>query len=236
MRTQTIIRAFAILATCVFCSCHEFTDDLQDLGKRVENLEDSTLRVKNTIETLNLLKMAMENQGIVKNIIEIQNPDGTITTTLEFLNGIDPITFVNTGAPGKTFEELMSTRMGEDGKRYWTYNGDWLLDKNGNKICADPLDGKNGTDVPQSPIIRINDDGFWEILTDGEWVLLTNAQYPDGIKAIGSKGDKGEPGDLDPVFISIDTDSEPGYVILTVWVNGKNGKEPATIRLAANKL
>lgn len=216
MRPQSIIKAFAILATCVFCSCHEFTDELQDLGKRVEILEDSTLSVRNTVETLNLLMMAMQNKGIVKNII--QNPDGT--TTLEFLNGIDPITFVNNGDPGKTFEELISTKKGPDGKNYWIYNGEYLKDKNGNLICADPLDGEDGVDAQQLPIIRINSDGRWELFTNGEWEELRTDQYPDGIKAIGSKGDKGEPGKPDPVFISVDI-SDPEYVTLTLWVNGK---------------
>jgi len=230
MKKQHIIKAFAILATCAFCSCNEYTDDLQGLGKRVEKLEADTLALKNSIETMKQLQIAMEEQGIVKNIIE--NADGT--TTLEFLNGRESITFVNNGTDGKTTGQLLGIKKGEDGVNYWTFgdNGEWLLDEYGNKISADPIDGKNGTDgedgkdadPSSSPVImpqvRVNQNGYWEMSTDGgtTWVLIKNASHPYGIKAVGQQGDPGPNGTADPIFINARYTAD--YVYFDVWYNG----------------
>ena len=231
MKKQHIIKAFAILATCAFCSCNEYTDDLQGLGKRVEKLEADTLALKNSVETLKQLQIAMEEQGIVKKIIE--NADGT--TTLEFLDGRDPITFVN-GSDGKTTGELLGIKKGEDGVNYWIFGGEWLLDEDGNKISADPIDGKNGkngkdADPSSSPVImpqvRVNPDGYWEMSTDGgnTWNLVTNASHPYGIKAVGKNGGKGDAGDEDPIFITARV--YDNYIEFDVWLNGTK----RTIRL-----
>ena len=243
MRKQHIITAFAVIASCTLCSCNEYIDDLQGIGKRVEVLEDSVLSVQNTLETLTQLQKAMETYGVVSNII--QNSDGS--TTLEFVDGRTPITFVN-GADGKEAEVLLGVAKGPDGKYYWVFNGEFLRDENGNPILADPLDGKDGKDgvdgkdgkdaeptganvvVPQ---IRINPSTRnWEISTDGgkSWedtgVCADGKDGEDGKDGKdgedgkdGHDGANGEDGTPDGIFISATyTDN---YIIFTLYFNGK---------------
>ena len=245
MRKQHIITAFAVIASCTLCSCNEYIDDLQGIGKRVEVLEDSVLSVQNTLETLTQLQKAMETYGVVSNII--QNSDGS--TTLEFVDGRTPITFVN-GADGKEAEVLLGVAKGPDGKYYWVFNGEFLRDENGNPILADPLDGKDGKDgvdgkdgkdaeptganvvVPQ---IRINPSTRnWEISTDGgkSWedtgVCADGKDGEDGKDGKdGKDGEDGEKGESDGIFVEATyTDN---YIFFTLYVNNSN--KPTTIIL-----
>ena len=245
MRKQHIITAFAVIASCTLCSCNEYIDDLQGIGKRVEVLEDSVLSVQNTLETLTQLQKAMETYGVVSNII--QNSDGS--TTLEFVDGRTPITFVN-GADGKEAEVLLGVAKGPDGKYYWVFNGEFLRDENGNPILAEPLDGKDGKDgvdgkdgkdaeptganvvVPQ---IRINPSTRnWEISTDGgkSWedtgVCADGKDGEDGKDGKdGKDGEDGEKGESDGIFVEATyTDN---YIFFTLYVNNSN--KPTTIIL-----
>ena len=249
MRKQHIITAFAVIASCTLCSCNEYIDELQGIGKRVEVLEDSVLSVKNTFETLTLLQKAMETYGVVSNII--QNSDGS--TTLEFVDGRTPITFVN-GADGKEAEVLLGVAKGPDGKYYWVFNGEFLRDENGNPILAEPLDGKDGKDGVDGkdgedakpidanlvmPQIRINPSTRnWEISTDGgkNWedtgVCADGKNGKDGKDGADGKDGKdgedgkdghdgadGEDGNPDGIFIS--ATYTDNYIIFTLYFNGK---------------
>lgn len=207
MRKSFIITAFAILAGCgLSTSCNEYTDDLQGIGKRVEVLEDSALSVRNTYDVITKLETAMKTYGVISNIKT--NADGS--TTLEFVDGREPITFMN-GADGKSTETLLGVKEDTDGHTYWIFNGDWLRDKDGNKVSAEPMDGKdgkdgkNGTDGKDGkdadpvdgdvilPQVRINPaTRIWEISTDGGRTWGSTGVYADGKN--GADGQDGQDG------------------------------------------
>ncbi|MBE6182592.1 MAG: hypothetical protein E7148_07885, partial [Rikenellaceae bacterium] len=105
---------------------------------------------------------------------------------------------------------------------YWTVNGEWLLDENGNKIKAEGKDGKdgengqngtngtNGTNGENgkdgiTPQLKIEND-YWMISYDNgnSWTQLG--------KATGEKGEKGEQGD--PTFKDITQDENNVYFTL----------------------
>lgn len=103
------------------------------------------------------------------------------------------------GAPGEDGEDgadgkdgvtpVIGVAQGEDGIYYWTINGEWLLDENGNKVQAQGRDGADGED---------GKDG-----ADGE-------DGKDG--ADGQDGKDGEDGTS--LFSSVDVDDE--YVTFTL--------------------
>lgn len=92
----------------------------------------------------------------------------------------------------------------DNGVYYWTVNGEWLTDENGNKIKAEGLDGAQGPQGPQGEKGEDGEDG--EDGTDG----AQGPQGPQGDK--GDKGDKGEDG----------TDGTDG----TNGIDGKDGISP----------
>ena len=254
MRKLHIFTACAVILGCCLCSCNEYGDDIQGIGKRVVVLEDSVLRVQNTLETLAKLQKAMATYGVVKNIVS--NKDGS--TTLEFLDGREPITFVN-GENGKPAEMLLEVaRDDSDGHYYWKFNGEWLTDEDGNRLSAEPKDGKDGkdgvdgkdgkdgTDAEPSdgeiilPQARINPDTrFWEISVDGGQTWKSTGVYADGRDGKdgrdgrdgkngtdGKDGKDGTDGSEDPIIINATYTDR--FIILTIRI----GNETKTVYLS----
>ena len=98
---------------------------------------------------------------------------------------------------------VINVKLHSDGRLYWTLNDEWMLDAQGEMICAQGIDGddgekgddgKDGKDG-KNPIMRVNSNGEWEVSLDGGtmWQAVKGA---DGnpIKAEGERGDKGEKG------------------------------------------
>lgn len=180
-----------LLVLLVTASCKDFTDDLQNLGGRVEVLEQKVLEANKQCEALNEIVKVIQTNGYVTKVQK--NDDGT--TTIRFNTGKE-FTLRNgrVGANGKDATLMVSVAKGTDGEWYWTLNGEWMLDGQGNKIRAGAKDGKDGADGADGksaaevgatiPLIRINPlTGNWEISTDG------GATYKDtGVRANGKDG------------------------------------------------
>lgn len=103
------------------------------------------------------------------------------------------------GADGQT--PIIGVRQDTDGIWYWTLNGEWLLDDDGNKIKAvgrdgkdgedgtDGADGEDGTDGKdgvngkdgQTPELKI-EDGYWYVSYDdgATWTQVGKATGEDG--------------------------------------------------------
>ena len=100
------------------------------------------------------------------------------------------LTYVSTdiyadGKDGTTTEANLSVSKGEDGALYWTFNGKWIYDKDGNRIRANGIDGKDGkNDINLSlpvPITRVNPETrFWEISLDNGATYTSTGVYADG--------------------------------------------------------
>ena len=100
-----------------------------------------------------------------------------------------------------------------NGYWYWTINGSWLLDEDGQMVLASAIDGKDGKDgkddvLPATsiPIININSTtNLWEISTDNgvTWVST-------GIPANGKDGKNGR---VD-IFGSVTPSDDGSYLIV----------------------
>lgn len=86
----------------------------------------------------------------------------------------------------------------EDGIYYWTVDGEWLLDAEGNKIRAGADQGVDGI----APQIKV-EEGYWWISTDGgeSFEQLASCEEMDGMGVF-----KGSP-DI----------SDPSKIVLTLW-------------------
>lgn len=114
-------------------------------------------------------------------------------------NGIDGVDGKD-GADGKDGQDgkdgvdgadghspVIGVKKDSDGYYYWTIDGDWLLDENGDKIKAVGTDGKDGSDGKDSiaPKLKI-EEGFW-------YVSYDNGQTWDKLyKAVGDNGKNGD--------------------------------------------
>ena len=88
-----------------------------------------------------------------------------------------------------------------DGVYYWTVNGQWLLDEDGNKVSVEGRDGQDGI----TPQLKI-EGGMWYVSYDNgvSWVEVG--------PATGPQGDLDQNGDT--FFQSVTQDEENVYLVL----------------------
>ena len=218
MKARTILLGLALSG--LFISCNEYYDDLEGLGKRVVKLEESTLQIDNSLKNLELLTQAASRHGYITKVDN--NADGSCTIHLRGPFGAggeltdSVVTFTSgeigrSGRDGQAAVALLDVTEGADGLYYWTFNGTFLLDADGNPIPvrgADGKDGKDGKDgedgddgadgldaSPLSgdvvlPMVRISDDDrTWEISLDGGLTWQDT-----NVKADGENGKDGKDG------------------------------------------
>ncbi len=174
-------------------SCGDYTDDMQSMGSRVEAIEANTAMLQkqdSTILALKVLAEAIEINDYVTAIVE--NSDGSYTITFK-KKGTVTLPAGEKGANGKS--HVFGVKRDTDGLCYWTIDGQWLLDSNGNKIRISAQDGQKGEDAEANfPTLRIQ-DGNWQVWDQqlGQWVDLGPSDGADGqadaIVAVRRDGD-----------------------------------------------
>jgi hypothetical protein len=211
------MKKLLLLAAIVLVSCDKLHEEhLENIGERVVALEASVLDFNSYIVKIKAVVNVIEENGYITRITD--NVDGTYT--LQMSTGQE-ITLRNgaEGKPGKdgTARELdISVAEDTDGEWYWTLNGEWMLDGNGNKMRVSPYDGKDGKDGEDDidlslpvPITRINNfTGNWEISTD------SGVSWADtGVRANGRDGSNDQ-------FVSF-TLSEDGKTVTITLLDGR---------------
>lgn len=89
-----------------------------------------------------------------------KNEDGT--NVISFVNAYGELSTI-TLSDGKSPD--ISVKQAADGKWYWTLNGEWLLDKDGNTI---PVTGECGVTTPSMKI----ENGKWYVSYDLKSVII----------------------------------------------------------------
>ncbi|MBQ2958291.1 MAG: hypothetical protein IJE06_01285 [Alistipes sp.] len=153
MRKLFAFAAFVVALVVSSCSYDDtpIWNKLNDHEERIKALEELCTNMNTNIEALQGIIEALEKHDYIVDVVE--NEDGY---TINFAKG-DSITIKNgkdgangnDGADGADGADGQTPVIGvaeEDGVYYWTVNGEWLTDANGNKIKAVGSDGANGAD------------------------------------------------------------------------------------------
>ena len=235
-----------VAITMIIAGCSESFDDskiwdkLDDHESRIDKLEELCKQMNTNISSLQTIVKALQNNDYVTGVTPITKDGETVGYTITFTKS-QPITIYH-GEDGKDGQNGTDGKDGVDGKDgstpiigvkqdtdniyYWTLNGEWLLDANGNKIKAQGTDGKDGQDGTNgedgtdgkdgiTPQLKIEND-YWYISYDNgaSWTQLGKATGEDGED--GANGTNGEDGkDGDSFFQSVDT-SNSEYVVFTL--------------------
>jgi len=102
-------------------------------------------------------------------------------------------------------------KQAEDGILYWTINGEWLLNNNGEKIRATGNDGQNGI----TPMFKIEDNCWWISYNNGtSWDLLGKAV-----------GDNGKDGTTPIIGVKQAEDGIWYWTINGEWMLNANGEK-----------
>ena len=224
------------LTICLFTACHDkLWDAIDGLDSRVTKLEELCKEMNTNITSLQTIVDVLQSNDFIAGVVEIKKDGEVIGYTITF-GKHDPITIYHgqdgkDGADGKDGQNgsanapVIGVAQDTDGVYYWTLNGEWLLDDNGNKLPVSGKDGQNGVNgtMPQLKI----EEGYWYVSYDNgiTWTQLGKATGEDGQN--GDKGDKGDIGDS--MFQSVTQDENYVYFTLadgTVIMIAKDKGKP----------
>lgn len=246
-----------VAITMIIAGCSESFDDskiwdkLNDHESRIAKLEELCKQMNTNISSLQAIVKALQNNDYVTGVTPITKDGETIGYTITFTKS-QPITIYH-GKDGKDGQNGTDGKDGVDGKDgstpiigvkqdtdniyYWTLNGEWLLDANGNKIKAQGIDGKDGQDGANGTDGKDGQDGAdgengkdGQDGTNGEdgadgkdgitpqlkiendyWYISydNGASWTQLGKATGEQGEKGESGQDGGLFKSVnETETE----------------------------
>ena len=175
-------------------------DRVNDHEDRITALEEQCTEMNSNIEALRALIEAMEGGNYITKVEPIEENGVVVGYTISFAEG-DPITIYH-GKDGKDGEDgkdgangtgggaapQIGIKQDTDGAYYWTLDGEWLLDDNGNKVKAVGEDGKDGENGI-TPELKIEND-YWYISYDNgaSWTELGKAKGEDGEDGQGGQG------------------------------------------------
>ena len=249
-----------LLLATLFCGCHDAYDDtlvwdkLNNHEERITALEELCKKMNTNISALQTLVTALQESDTIASITPITEGGEVIGYTITFTksqpvtiyhgkdgaNGADGKDGAN-GADGKDgadgYTPVIGVRQDADGIYYWTLDGEWLLDSDGNKIKAEGTDGKDGINGEDgkdgvngedgkdgingedgkdgiTPQLKI-EENYWYVSYDegATWTQLGKATGEDGIN--GENGQDGADGkDGDSFFSAVTYDQENAYFTL----------------------
>ena len=173
-----------ILSSLITVGCQkDYEERLKDLETRVSRLEDICDQMNANISALQAIVTAQQNQITISKVEQLSDgyiihfSDGTAATIKNGKDGVN-------GQGGEI--PLISVKQDVDGIYYWTLDGEWLRDENGNKVRAQGNTGDKGEHGETgatgiTPQLKI-EDNYWFVSYDyGEtWSQLGKATGEDG--------------------------------------------------------
>ncbi len=153
MNMKKLILTLLLAVTVLLPSCQ----NLDDIYRRLDDYESRLTRIETLTDAANRDILALQA------LIEAQNKKLSIASwrPLDDLSG-----YVLTMSDGSTImlkngkdgeSSGIDVRRSNDGILYWTLNGKYMYDADGNKIKAAGIDGVSGV----TPQLRVNKDGYW---------------------------------------------------------------------------
>jgi len=160
-------------------------EKIDDHESRISRLEELCREMNTNITALQTLVEAMQEGDYITGVAPITENGQTVGYTITFKKS-EPITIYHgkdgdngaDGADGKDgYTPLIGVKQDTDGVYYWTLDGEWLLDKDGNKVKTQGTDGKDGI----TPQLKIEND-YWYVSYDNgaSWTELGKATDEDG--------------------------------------------------------
>ena len=148
----------------IWNTLNEYGETIKDHEERITALEELCKQMNTNIEALQTLVDALEKRDYVTNVSEVRNNGVVIGYTISFAYS-DTITIYHgqdgaNGADGKDgYTPIIGVAQDGDGIYYWTLDGKWLTDVNGNRIKAVGVDGEDGKDGADGADGKDGEDG-----------------------------------------------------------------------------
>ena len=194
----------AIVVAVVVSSCQYDDTDIwkriNDHESRIAALEELCKQMNTNITALQTIVEALEKNDYITNVSPVRKDGEVVGYNISFAKS-DSITIYHgeNGRDGTDGKDGYTPQIGvmkdTDGIYYWTLDGEWLLDGNGDKIKAVGDDGMDGT----TPRLKIENDCWYVSYDEGAtWIELGKSVSDNCLNK-------------DNLFISITQDDEYVY-------------------------
>ena len=187
-----------LLLTLTSCQHEDIWNKLREHEQRIEELEEQCRKLNSNIEAIREILAAIQQNDYVTEVMKIMENGVEVGYSLTFsksgtitiYHGTDGTDGADGGTPN------IAIKKAADGAYYWTSNGEWITDDDGNKIPATVSDPDANYVTPQ---FRVS-DGVWYVSYDNgnSWREIEVGNDQEG----------------DSFFQSVTTDSENLYLTL----------------------
>ena len=164
------------ICACLALACDKYDDtqirnDISSLSSRLSTLESWKNSAQDNIQSLLTITESINKSYFITAVNQLS--DGY---EIVFSNGSKAT--IKNGADGHS--PVVGVKQGADGRYYWTLDGEWLYDADGDKLPVCGEDGADGEDGV-TPQLKI-EDGFWYVSSDNgkSWTKLGQATGGSG--------------------------------------------------------
>ena len=179
----------------------EVWNAINDQEERIAALEEWQ---KTANENIAALQAIVNGNDYITSVEEIKEGDEVIGYTINFYRQGE-VTIYNGKDGEKGDMPVISVTESEDGRWYWTVNGELLEDANGNPVCASGKDGEDGEDGEDGQDGADGEDGqpgssgssapIPQVKTENGDVYLSVDGGKTWTKINGEDGSNGDDGD-----------------------------------------
>ena len=147
----------------VSCQHEDIWKELQEHKQRIEQLERQCRELNSNIDALQKILTAIQQNDYVTEVTKIIEGGSEVGYCLTFAKGGTVTIYYEAGDPaGAGAAPSIGIKKASDGAYYWTSDGEWLTDDNGNMISATVADPDGRYITPQ---FRVT-DGVWYVSFD----------------------------------------------------------------------
>lgn len=147
----------------VSCQHEDIWKELQEHKQRIEQLERQCRELNSNIDALQKILTAIQQNDYVTEVTKIIEGGSEVGYCLTFAKGGTVTIYYEAGDPaGAGAAPSIGIKKASDGAYYWTSDGEWLTDDNGNMISATVADPDGRYITPQFRVA----DGVWYVSFD----------------------------------------------------------------------
>ena len=155
---KRVITFIVLSSALCFTSCYDdsaILEKLDDHENRIARLEELCDEMNTNISSLQVIVDVLQNNEYITDVMPVERGGEIIGYTISFSKS-QSITIYH-GEEGKDGEDgddgqdgsdgstpVIGVKMGSDGRYYWTLNGEWMYDDDGNMIPATGATGEEG--------------------------------------------------------------------------------------------
>ena len=158
-----------LLLSLTACQYDEIRDKLRDHEQRIEQLEKQCRELNSNVQAVQAILNALQQNDYVTEVMKIMEGGVEVGYSLTFSkSGTITIYHGTDGTDGSA--PSIGIKKASDGAYYWTSNGEWITDDDGNKIPATVSDPDANYVTPQFRVA----DGVWYVSYDNgnSWRIL----------------------------------------------------------------